>query len=148
MHQHSLIHFFTQPFFIAAIGAECGIRVTVSAILSEGLLGCSIMLEINPYLFPTEKAKNRIHYLSSLSGHILQWFEPLRHQDGTIINFPLQFLSHLNRGADGIFNWGGAQSVNHYSERDGKQLTIANGCLLHFSTYNFTYHINRARRDD
>ncbi len=41
-----------------------------------------------------------------------------------------------------------ARSVNPYSERHGKHIAIANGCLLHYSTYNFTYHINRVRRDD
>ncbi len=36
-----------------------------------------------------------------------------------------------------------ARSVNPYSERHGKHITIANGCLLHYSTQNFTYHINQ-----
>ncbi len=35
---------------------------------------------------------------------------------------------------DDIGGGGGAQSVNPYSERHGKQITIANGCLLHYST--------------
>ncbi len=29
-----------------------------------------------------------------------------------------------------------------------KQIMIANGCLLHYSYKNVTYHINRVRRDD
>lgn len=41
------------------------------------------------------ESQSRIHYLSSLSGHMLQWFESLRYQDGTIINSLSPFFSHL-----------------------------------------------------
>ncbi len=54
-------------------------------------------------------------------------------------------MTSVGRGFRGK---GCAWSVNPYSERHGKQITIANGCLLHYSTSNFTYHINRVRRDD
>ncbi len=33
--------------------------------------------------------------------------------------------------------------MNPYSERHGKQITIANICLLHYSAFNFIFHINR-----
>ncbi len=62
---------------------------------------------------------------------------------------PQSRVKHVLTWMGGGGGLGGcARSMNPYSERHRKQIAIANGCLLHYSTYNFTYHINKVRRDD
>ncbi len=58
------------------------------------LLQCSLALEMQPHLYPTERAK--IAFItSSLSGRALQWAETIWAQAGTVTQSLSSFVNHL-----------------------------------------------------
>ncbi len=69
------------------------------------LLQCSLALEMQPHLYPTEREIAFI--ISSLSGRALQWAETIWAQAGTVTQSLSSFVNHLCiwYPCRGFFGW-------------------------------------------
>ncbi len=98
------------------------------------LLQCSLALEMQPHLYPTERLKITF-VISLLSGRALQWAETIWTQSGTVTQSFNQFITHF-REVFGRSTVDSSISDQLYHLRQGSR--SVNEYALQFRTLNST----------